>query len=188
MGSKITLVLMEFVLSEPGVMDSMMTNRGISLREASDSRPVMLIFLRHFGCTFCRESLSDIADLREEIERLGLRIIFVHMTDNETADPFFQRFGLEEAEHISDPVCTYYAAFGLVKGSFRQLYGLRSWIRGFQSAVIEGNGYGAELGDGFQMPGIFIVHEGEVRGSFIHKLSHDRPDYLALAQCCLPAI
>lgn len=165
----------------------MITNRGVSLREITETRPVMLIFLRHFGCTFCREALSDISDLREDIERLGLKIIFVHMTDSDTAEPFFQRFGLHGAEHISDPMCQYYAAFGLVKGSFRQLYGLRSWIRGFQSSVLEGNGYGAELGDGFQMPGIFILQEGEVRGSFIHKLSSDRPDYLALAKCCLPA-
>jgi len=178
---------MEFVLSEPGVMDSMMTNRGVSLREATESRPVMLIFLRHFGCTFCRQALSDISDLREDIERLGLKIIFVHMTDIDTAGPFFRQFGLEGAEHISDPMCQYYAAFGLVKGSFRQLYGLRSWIRGFQSAVMEGNGFGAELGDGFQMPGIFILYDGEVRGSFLHKLSSDRPDYLAMARCCLPA-
>ncbi len=177
---------MEYVLSTPGVMDSMMTNRGLSLRQESEAQPVMLIFLRHFGCTFCREALADISDLRKDIEQLGLKIIFVHMTDTETAGPFFQRFGLDGAEHISDPMCQYYAAFGLVKGSFRQLYGLRSWIRGFQSIVLEGNGYGAELGDGFQMPGIFIIHDGEVRGSFIHKLSSDRPDYLALAQCCLP--
>jgi peroxiredoxin len=177
---------MEFALIEPEVMSNMMTNRGVSLSEASDSSPVMLIFLRHFGCTFCREALADISDLREDIERLGVRIIFVHMTDNETAEPFFHRFGLDGAEHISDPMCQYYAAFGLVKGSYRQLYGLRSWIRGFQSIVVEGNGYGAELGDGFQMPGIFVVHKRDVRGGFIHKHSSDRPDYVALTKSCLP--
>lgn len=176
---------MEFVLNNPGVMSDMITNRGVSLSEASDNSPVLLIFLRHFGCTFCREALADISDLREDIERLGVRIIFVHMTDNHTADPFFLRFGLDGAEHISDPMCQYYAAFGLVKGSYRQLYGLRSWIRGFESIVVEGNGYGAELGDGFQMPGIFVVHKRQIRGSFIHKYSSDRPDYVALTKSCL---
>lgn len=177
---------MELVLNTPEIMDAMMTNRGVSLRQVSRQQPVMLVFLRHFGCTFCREALADISDLREDIERMGLKIVFVHMTDPDTALSFFERYGLTGAEHISDPMCEYYAAFGLVKGSFRQLFGLRSWIRGFQSIVIEGNGFGAEIGDASQMPGIFIIHNGEIRGSFIHQYSSDRPDYLALARCCLP--
>jgi peroxiredoxin len=178
---------MDLALENDGVMDSMMTNRGWSLRQISGKKPVMLIFLRHFGCAFCREALADIADLREEIERLGLHIVFVHMTDSNSAEPFFKNYGLEGADHISDPMCSYYAAFGLVKGSFRQLYGLKTWIRGFQSSIIDGHGFGAELGDGFQMPGIFVIHDSQIVGSFIHKLSSDRPDYLSLAKSCLPA-
>lgn len=178
---------MENELNTLEIMASMITNRGVSLKDESTAQPIMLIFLRHFGCTFCREALADISDMRETLEGLGLKIVFVHMTDAQTAEPFFQSYGLPAADHISDPMCQFYAAFGLVKGSFRQLYGLRSWIRGFQSVVLEGNGYGAELGDASQMPGIFIIQDGKVLGSFVHKFSSDRPDYLALARCCIPA-
>ncbi len=178
---------MENEITTLEIMESMVTNRGISLKDESAAQPIMLIFLRHFGCTFCREALADISDIRETIEGMGLKIVFVHMSDTAAAEPYFQSYGLHGAAHISDPMCQFYAAFGLVKGSFRQLYGLRSWIRGFQSVVIEGNGYGAEMGDASQMPGIFIIHDGKVLGSFIHKFSSDRPDYLELAKCCTPA-
>jgi hypothetical protein len=40
------------------------------------------------------------------------------------------------------------------------------------------------LGDGFQMPGVFVIREGEVREHFIHRLASDRPDYAKLVECC----
>ena len=35
-----------------------------SLAEMTEKQPVMLVFLRFFGCSFCRESISDIAQRR----------------------------------------------------------------------------------------------------------------------------
>lgn len=166
------------------VLDEMVTNEGKSLKEESLNRPIMLVFLRHFGCTFCREALADIASRREDIENRGLRIVFVHMANREVAERYFNRYELEGASHISDPDCRFYRAFGLTKGTFTQLFGLQSWIRGFQAGVIEGHGVGPQLGDGFQMPGIFVISQGEIKESFIHKLASDRPDYLKMAECC----
>lgn len=161
-----------------------MTNRGNTLQAISSDEPVLLIFLRHFGCTFCREALADIARRREEIESEGVRIVFVHMTNNEIAERYFSRYDLENAEHISDPQCKFYKAFGLVKGNFNQLFGLQSWIRGFQAGVVDGHGIGPMLGDGFQMPGVFVLQNGDIKESFIHKLASDRPDYNELIKCC----
>ncbi len=165
-------------------MEQMVTNEGTSLRAISMEKPVLLVFLRHFGCTFCREALADISNRRQSIEESGVQLVFVHMTNNEIADRYFSRYGLEGATHISDPECRYYAMFGLTKGTFTQLFGLQSWIRGFQAGVMEGHGIGPMLGDGFQMPGVFVIQDGEVKESFIHKLASDRPDYLKLVECC----
>jgi hypothetical protein len=144
----------------------------------------MLVFLRHFGCTFCREALADISKNRGAIEESGVKVVFVHMAEDDIADRYFERYNLNGAVHVSDPACRFYAAFGLVKGNFTQLFGLKSWIRGFQAGVLEGHGVGGQLGDGFQMPGIFIIHEGKVIDSFIHRLASDRPDYVKLSECC----
>ncbi|AEE48765.1 SelL-related redox protein [Haliscomenobacter hydrossis] len=167
------------------VLDQMITSSGESLRVTADKAPVLLVFLRHFGCVFCREALADISKRRKEIESTGTRIVFVHMTDNDIAERYFTRYDLGNAIHISDPECTFYRAFGLMKGNFNQLFGLHSWIRGFSAGVVAGHGAGPQLGDGFQMPGVFVIQNGEIRESFIHSLSSDRPDYEELLKCCM---
>ena len=166
------------------VLREMIINNGESLRDLSERTPVMLVFLRHFGCTFCREALSDISNDRDQIESTGTKIVFVHMSTDEIAEEYFKKYDLGDSLHIGDPECKYYAAFGLVKGNLTQLFGLKTWIRGFSAGVMDGHGVGPQLGDGFQMPGVFIISEGEVRESFIHKQASDRPDYNELVKCC----
>jgi peroxiredoxin len=162
----------------------MYTSSGESLAELTKDHPVLLVFLRHFGCTFCREALSDLASQKAEIEELGTELVFVHMASNEVAERYFSRYELAGVKHISDPECTFYSRFGLTKGTFTQLFGLQSWIRGFSAGVMSGHGVGTQLGDGFQMPGIFVINNGKVLNSFIHKLASDRPDYLDMVNCC----
>ena len=168
------------------VLSRMVTNEGTSVAELSFGQPVMVVFLRHFGCTFCREALSDLAKQRPHIEaETGIKLVLVHMADRALAERYFQRYDLEGVAHISDPGCEFYTAFGLTKGNFQQLFGLRSWVRGFEAGILDGHGVGSrQLGDGFQMPGIFVLFEGEVREAFVHKLASDRPDYSQLAECC----
>lgn len=163
----------------------MTTNRGDTVKLLSLHQPVMVIFLRHFGCTFCREALAELSHKRASIESRGTKIVFVHMADDETADRYFNRYNLEGVDHISDADCEFYAALGLVKGNFRQLFGLTSWIRGFEAGILEGHGIGKQMGDGFQMPGVFIVQGGKIREHYIHKLSSDKPNYEKLAECCV---
>ena len=162
----------------------MKLNDGRRLVELSHKSPVLLVFLRHFGCTFCREAMQELSERREEIEQNGTELVLVHMSDRATADRYFNRYSLPGVLHISDPECRFYADFGLTKGSMTQLFGLQSWIRGFQAGVIKGHGVGAQLGDGFQMPGVFVLKEGVVIDKFIHRLSSDRPDYISLMNCC----
>lgn len=167
------------------VIKEMMCNTGDSLRAVSDEHPVMLVFLRHFGCVFCKEALSDLADSRASIEKKGTKIVFVHMAPDEVADNYFKKYDLEGCIHISNPSKSYYAAFGLMKGSISQLYGLRTWIRGYQ---VRKKGHelelAEELGDSTQMPGIFSIYAGELLDSYIHKNASENPDYLKFAECC----
>lgn len=168
------------------IMAQMTTDEGANLLAESKAKPVMLVFLRHFGCSFCREALSDIAERRASIEEMGTKIIFVHMADMEAAEKFFKKYKLQGISHISDPDCKYYAEFGLTKGNFTQLFGLRSWMRGFETAVVKQHGMAPPIGDGFQMPGVFVIRSGEIQEAFIHKLSSDRPDYEKLVRnCCM---
>ncbi|MDP4915332.1 MAG: SelL-related redox protein [Saprospiraceae bacterium] len=176
---------MEFGLFKKEWLNQMVTNNGDSVFNLTFENPVLLVFLRHFGCNFCKEALVDISKSRSKIETSGLKIVFVHMTDFDTAEKNFSKFGLLNIHHVSDPNCRYYSAFGLVKGNFNQLFGLQSLIRGFSAGIKSGQSPSAQIGDGFQMPGVFVIDRGELKESFIHNLSSDRPDYLQLASCCV---
>ncbi|MEM0993498.1 MAG: peroxiredoxin-like family protein [Bacteroidota bacterium] len=170
------------------IISNMQTQNKETVGHLSSYQPVLLVFLRHFGCTFCREALADIAKRRASIEKNGIKIIFVHMSEHKLAERYFNRYELAGIDHVSDPTCQYYAAFGLTKGNFTQLFGLKSWVRGFQAGVLDGHLIGTQLGDGFQMPGVFVISKGKIQNSFIHKIASDRPDYESLVQCCvLPA-
>ena len=167
------------------IMSTMTTQNGRSLLDLSYEKPIMLIFLRHFGCQFCRQAMDELSQKREELTEAGTELIFVHMAENDVAETYFKKFNLEGVEHVSDPDCRYYAVFGLVKGSFTQLFGLQTWIRGFSNKAKYGNEMGKHLGDSFQMPGAFMLHKGEIKDQHIHKIASDTPDYDKLIQCCV---
>ena len=157
------------------------TQYDVSLDELSRLSPIMTVFLRHAGCTFCREALSDLSARRAELERLGVRIVLVHMSSEEHAAQFFTKYGLEDVPRVSDPQRNLYRAFGLRRGSIGDLIGPKVWWRGFTAGVLRGHGVGRFVGDVFQMPGIFLIFHGEIVRSYRHQSAADRPDYLALA-------
>ena len=169
------------------VLEEMVTNEAASVYSLTGNSPVMLVFLRHFGCVFCKESLYDIARRRKDIERFGIKIVFVHMGDEKTATEYFATFNLQGITHVCDPSQQFYRAFGLQRGTFNQLYGLQTWIRGYK--VKQEMGYELELakrlGDSTQMPGIFILQDGRIKEKFIHRIASERPDYEQLVQCCV---
>ncbi len=150
---------------------------GVTIAQLSKSSPVLLVFLRHAGCTFCREALSDIAEQRRSIEANGTRVILVHMGGEEHASKYFQHYGLQDVLRVSDPSQALYRAFGLGRGSLFSLFGPKVWLRGFQAGVLKRHGIGRLVGDGFQMPGVFLVFHGEVLRSYRHQSAADRPEY-----------
>lgn len=167
------------------VLRDMHTNTGESLQNLSEQQPVLLVFLRHFGCYFCKEAMEDLAVLRPRLESNGIRLVFVHMSEYDVATKYFEDFKLKGVTNIKDVQQQYYRAFGLTKGSFTQLFGLRTWMRGF--SIKKEKGYSVEmsksLGDSTQMPGIFLLHKGEVKEKYVHRSASDRPDYEKIISC-----
>ncbi len=156
---------------------------GVSLLTRSTEQPLLLVFLRHFGCTFCREALTQLAKDRQQIEAAGTIIALVHMSDDEEARVFFEGFGLGDVDRISDPRRWLYWHLGLRRGTIWQLFGPKVWWRGFVAGAIHGHGVGKLAGDAFQMPGVFLIHHGAVIRSVVHRTAADRPDFRALTTC-----
>jgi peroxiredoxin len=156
---------------------------GRSLQELTTERPHLVVFLRHFGCTFCRETLADLVDRRHDIEAHGLGIALIHMGDETEAAAFLSHYGLDDLSRIADPGQHLYRAARLHRGSLWQLLGPKVWWRALAGGALREHGVGRLLGDGFQMPGAFVVSEGQVLYEFRHRSAADRPDYLELARC-----
>ena len=150
---------------------------GMTISQLSKSSPLLLVFLRHAGCTFCREALSDIAEQRQAIETNGTRLVLVHMGGEQHAAKYFEHYGLGDVLRVSDPNQALYRAFGLGRGSLLNLFGPKVWLRGFHAAVLKRHGVGRLVGDGSQMPGVFLVFHGEVLRSYRHQSVADRPQY-----------
>jgi peroxiredoxin len=167
-------------------MQNMITQTGKSLYDVSYEQTVLLVFLRHFGCIFCKEALIDISKKRKSMENKCIKVVLVHMATEAVAEDYFKTFNLGGVLHVSDPECKFYQEFGLVKATSSQLMGLKNWVRGFEVSVGKGIEVSIRnIGDAFQMPGVFVVKEGKIEESFIHKSPADRPDYERLIQCCL---
>ena len=153
---------------------------GRSLLEHSQEAPTLVVFLRHSGCTFCREALADLQERRSAIEDEGRRIGLVHMTTDSDAAAFFGKYGMDDVPRFADPDRELYDAFGLRRGNLLQLFGPTVWVRGLM-ATLRGHSVGKLAGDGFQMPGVFLLHDGAIREAYRHRTAGDRPDYVGIA-------
>lgn len=165
-------------------LESATTSDGRSLLELSRDKPTLIVFLRHFGCTFCRETLADLASQKDAVRSMNVAV--VHMVGDDRAAEYLKRYDLPEHVRISDPDKSLYAAFELERGRLGQLFGLRVWWRGFLAGVVGRHLVGGLAGDGFQMPGAFIVKDGTIVRAFRHHDAADRPDYQRFCEA-LPA-
>lgn len=152
---------------------------GPTLMERTRQGPVLLVLLRHLGCTFCKEALADIAAKRGAIERRGATIVLAHMTPPERFEASLAGYGLAGIDHVSDPERHLYAALQLPRGTLGQLFGLKCLYRGML-ATLRGHIVGPLAGDGFQMPGAFLLLDGRIIHAYRHATAADRPDYEGL--------
>lgn len=157
------------------------TNRGESFEQLAEDRKLMLVFLRHFGCTFCRETMQELAEKKYQIEAKGLELVIVHMVSSDVANEIFKVYDLEGVRHIADPHQFLYRKFGLGKATFKSFFGVRNWYRAFVAGIVKGHLIGKPAGDPFQMPGAFVFHKNEILNKFDYDYVSDIPDFNDMA-------
>jgi len=159
------------------------TETGRSLLDLVDESPVLLIFLRHFACAFCAQTLDRVSQVRPQIEAKGVRPVFVHLGSPERAKPYFDYYKLSDVERISNPEATLYQlpAFALSRTN-PYLHSLRpAVLMGWFKGALFKYGIGMIKEDAEQMPGIFFLKERKIARAFRHRTIADEPDYLKLA-------
>jgi hypothetical protein len=166
------------------VLCSIRTESGASLLALAEASPVLLVFLRHFGCSFCRQAISDVAELRGELDRRGVRPVFVHLGTPERAKPFFEYYGIGDVERVSDPEARVYQlpVFALPRmHPFLTLLQASVWLGWLKGALFK-HGIGTIQEDGHQMQGIFFLKGPKIVRQFRYKTIADEPDYLKLVR------
>jgi peroxiredoxin len=164
------------------ILQAYRTETGLTLLELVDGSPVLLIFLRHFGCSFCRQTLDDVSKLRGKIEGKGIRPVFVHLGSPERAKPYFDYYQLSDIERVSDPDATLYATsvFRLPRKNAFSHFFVPTVVKAWLSGGISRYGIGMIKEDADQMPGIFFLKNRAIVRAYRYRTIADQPDYLKL--------
>ena len=158
---------------------------GVSLYALSSAQPTLLVFLRHWGCSFCRETINDLSRIHSTLEARGIRLVFVHMGTPERARPYFEYYDLAQVERISDPEQQLYRhpAFALgSKAIWKHIFDPAA-IKSFFGGIILRHGISLiHREDADQMPGVFLLHKGEILRSYRYRSIADKPDFLKMTR------
>ena len=147
-----------------------------SLRDQLSDDATLLIFLRFFGCVFCRETVSDLRALSEQQPHFP-KVLFVSEAGKTEIQAFVRRYW-PTAATISDPQGVLYAAFGVGKSVLKNFS--PSVFRAARRALDKGNERGPPDGNVFRMPGAFLAHRDEVIWSHDFRHSGELPDFANL--------
>ncbi len=162
------------------LLSSTRTESGRSMLELADEKPMMLVFLRHFGCASARETLADVAKAMPDLDRRGVRPVLVHMGSPERARPFLDKAGLSQVERVSDPSMKLYQApvFHLLKSTAIPEFFSGTQLVKLSKRAVWRYGVGpAGKEDPTQLPGVFFLQHRQITKAFRHKGVADRPDY-----------
>ena len=154
-----------------------------TLRDQLAPEGTLLVFLRHLGCTFCRETVSDLRACAEADPSYP-RVLFFFMGSPREGRAFMQRYW-PAARAVSDPEKRFYTAFGVERGSLLQMFGPAVW-RAKRRAEGKGHENGERVGDIWMLPGLFLVRDARVVWTHEARHAGDHPDFAGIPARAAP--
>ena len=131
------------------------TGQSVPLKSLYEKDRLVLVFLRHFGCSFCKEHVAELRRLPE------LNIAFVTLGTPEQAEEFRKRMKSPH-KFISDPEKELHKMFDVGQGGLAQLINPHTIVRSI-SGLFKGYLHTRSDGDPRSLPGVFIIEpDGEV--------------------------
>ena len=112
---------------------------------------------------------------------MGSKIVIVHQSPEEEAKAELEKFGLQDLTRVSDPSCRFYRRFGLESVSATDMLSMKNILRMMDIMMFKRLFQGRTKGDPLQMPGAFLVKNGQIINGYKHEDASDSPDYLRLA-------
>jgi hypothetical protein len=163
-------------------LDTPVTGVGLvpgSLRDQLGGGVSLLVFLRHFGCIFCRETIADLREAAEADPDFPHVLFFFQGTATE-GRAFLRRYW-PGARAVADPDLAFYDRFGVPRAGFLEALG-PSVLRARNRARAKGHTNGARSGDIWRMPGVFAVDGARILWSHEARHAADHPDFAAIPE------
>jgi peroxiredoxin len=151
------------------------TEGAVELRDRWRDGPLVVMFMRHFGCPFCREHLMRMGKALPRFQASGAQMVAIFQYGAEATEQFCDSRKLP-FDCLGDPLREGFNEVSLGRGKRKQLL---SWkiAKGYVRNASQGNvGVGAHGGDYALMPGTFVVGaDGRLRFSHYNASSDDNP-------------
>ncbi|MEB3207049.1 MAG: peroxiredoxin-like family protein [Vampirovibrionales bacterium] len=138
------------------------------LAHLSENTPVLMLFLRHAGCIFCKEALFDLSQSLSRLNAAGIETVVIMMSDMPRMQQLMADYPLAGVFALSDPERHVYKAFGLGRGGVGQLFSWTVIKRGL-AAALHGHQQGMLEGDGFQMPGAVLLKNSQLVSQWVFQ-------------------
>lgn len=152
------------------------------LADQLDDSRTLLVFLRHLGCPFTRQSVLELRELTAEDPAFP-PVLFFHQSSVKRGNRFFERYWpaafdpfWPRVRAIADPKREFFRAFQVPLGTPAELFGPRVWGTKI-GAWSRGHYNGLPARGLLRMPGLCLV-EGDLV-LWRHRFRHagDFPDF-----------
>ncbi len=153
----------------------------VQLRDRWRDGPLVVMFMRHFGCAFCREQLIRVGGAFDELREAGADVVAIFQYTAEATHDFCASREVP-FDCLADPWHEAYATVSLGRGTRRTLLGWRVAKRYPEAIRLTGSpGGGPKGGDMAQLPGTFVIdRSGRVRLAHYSENSADNPPVATL--------
>jgi peroxiredoxin len=148
----------------------------VELRERWERGPLVVMFMRHFGCAFCREHLNEMGHAFGDFEAAGADVVAIFQYDAQATQKFCDGRKVP-FDCLGDPDRTAYAEVSVGRGNAAQIVNPKVAMRYLGAARHGVFGGTPQGGDVAQLPGTFVI-DGDGRVVFAHygRSSADNPD------------
>ena len=141
------------------------TAKPVSLGELWQQQPLVVALVRHFGCPFCHEQISDLETVQCRLQQLGMRVIVLGNGNPTDAASFQSKH--PSFEVFTDPSRRVYRLLGMKHTVFGTIgpeatrHLLRAWRSGFRFSGVRG--------DAWQQGGVALFVAGRVE--YVERLA-----------------
>jgi hypothetical protein len=150
-----------------------------TLNDQLGPQPMLLVFLRHFGCIFCRETLADMRAFSERDPNFP-KILFFFQGSTTEGRALLRRYW-PEVGAVADPTALFYTGFGVERGGLIRNLG-PSVLAAKSRAESKGHSNGERSGDIWRMPGAFLVSNRRVFWAHEYRHAADHPSYEEISE------